>query len=502
MSDLFDSIFPWLGILNYAFAIFILFFERKGSAGRFAWILTLILLPVIGSVLYIIFSGHFFTKTRNMDEAKKYVLNEISSVIEKQHDFFQDKAGSLPNPVVNEFAPLIEMNLRYGHALMTFASSEKIFLWGKDKFKSLFEDIEKAQYSIYVQYFIIRNDKIGKEFLSLLCKKALEGVEVKLLYDDLGCIRAHKSFFTELDIAGGESLPFFPVRRGNIFSINFRNHRKTVVIDNRIAYTGGFNVGDEYEGKKGYLWRDTHVRLTGSCVYEYLSQFLVDWYAVSTGKKSQVRIRRTKNKHIPDIESLNRRILHSLKNDIPGDTHIPTQVVSSGPDNHKRTEIKDAMLTMIMSAKKKVYIQTPYFTPDDSFFSALKIAALSGIDVRIMVPGRWDKFYVRAAAFDFMMDLIPVGVKFYKYPGFIHSKVIIIDGKLLTIGSCNIDSRSFDLHFETNIFFYDETFSKKHESIFFDDQVVCEEHTLDWFKKRNFFQRGWWGFCRLFSPIL
>ncbi len=502
MAELFDSVFPWLGFLNYAFAIFILFFERKGSAGRFAWILTLILLPVVGSLLYVIFSGHFFTKTRKMELAKKQVLSEISSLLKKQHDFFQDTAGKLPNPVVNEFAPLIEMNLRYGNALMTFASSEKIFLWGKDKFKSLFEDIEKAQHTIFVQYFIIRNDKIGKEFLSLLCKKASEGVEVKLLYDDFGCIRASRNFFKALDVAGGVSLPFFPIRRGNVFSINFRNHRKTVIIDNRIAYTGGFNVGDEYEGKKGYLWRDTHVRLTGSCVYEYLSQFLVDWYAVSSGKRTQLKLIKANKLPFPDINAMNRRILNALKNDIPGDTHIPTQVISSGPDNQKRTEIKDAMLTMIMSAKKKVYIQTPYFTPDDSFFSALKIAALSGIDVRIMVPGRWDKFYVRAAAFDFMRDLIPMGVTFYKYPGFIHSKVIIIDGKLLTIGSCNIDSRSFDLHFETNIFFYDEVFSKKHESIFLEDQAVCEEHTLDWFKKRNFVQRAWWGFCRLFSPIL
>ncbi len=494
--------FICLSILGYLFAFFIIFFERKGSAGRFAWILTLILLPGISTILYIIFSGHFFTKTRKMDEAKNYTVTEIAGIIKKQHDFFHDKAGKLPNPVVNEFASLIDMNLRYAHSPITFASSEKFFLWGKDKFKSLFEDIEKAQHHIFVQYFIIRNDKIGKDFMDLLCKKAREGVEVKLLYDDLGCIRASRRFFRTLDNAGGVSLPFFPVRRGNLFSINFRNHRKLVVIDNRIAYTGGFNVGDEYEGKKGYLWRDTHVRLTGSCVYELLSLFLVDWYAVSSGKRTQLRLLKKNKLPFPDIAAMNRRILNALENDVAGDTHIPIQVVSSGPDSRQQAEIRDAMIRMIMSAKEKIYIQTPYFTPDESFFLALKIAVLSGVDVRIMVPGRWDKFYVRAAAFNYMKEMIPMGIQFYKYPGFIHSKVIVIDGKVLTIGSCNIDSRSFDLHFETNIFFYDDCFTQKYEKIFLDDQAVCEKHEIEWFTKRPIFQKAWWSFCRLFSPIL
>ncbi len=501
--ELFEySVVIFLSILSYVFAFFILFFERKGSAGRFAWILILILLPGISTILYIIFSGHFFTKTRKMDEAKKYTLEQIADIIKKQHDFFHERAGKLPNPVVNEFAPLIDMNLQYAHSPITFASSEKFFLWGKDKFRSLFEDIEKAQHHIFVQYFIIRNDKIGKEFMDLLCKKAREGVEVKLLYDDLGCIRASRQFFRSLDNAGGVSLPFFPIRRGNIFSINFRNHRKLVIVDNKIAYTGGFNVGDEYEGKHGYLWRDTHVRLTGSCVYELLSLFLVDWYAVSSGKRTKLRLLKANKLPFPDIAAMNRRILNALKNDVEGDANIPIQVVSSGPDGRQQAEIRDAMIRMIMSAKEKVYIQTPYFTPDESFFSALKIAALSGIDIRIMVPGRWDKFYVRAAAFNYMREMIPLGMKFYKYPGFIHSKVIIVDGKVVTLGSCNIDSRSFDLHYETNIFFYDAVFAKQNENIFLEDQLVCEKHEIEWFTTRSIFQRAWWSFCRLFSPIM
>ena len=496
-------IFEVLTLVNYLFVFFLLFFERKGSAGRFAWILALLLLPGLGTVLYIVFSGHFFTKTKKMDLAKKIIHDKTSEVIEAQLALIDSSAGNLPNPVMNEFSSLIDLNLHSGNARITFTNSCKTFLWGHDKFVALFKDIEQAKTNIFIQYFIIRNDKIGNEFMNLLCKKAKEGVEVKLLYDDFGCLFTSLWFFKKLDLAGGVSLPFFPIKFGNIFSINFRNHRKTVLIDNKIVYTGGFNVGDEYEGKKGYTWRDTHVRLTGNCVHEYMANFMVDWYSVATGKKAKFKDSTyDESKFFLDIKKINTKIINQIKNDVVGDSHIPTQIVSSGPDKSRGTEIKDAMIKLIMSAKKSVYIQTPYFTPDESFCSALKIAANSGIDIRIIVPGRWDKFYVRAAAFSFMMDFIPLGITFYKYPGFIHSKVIIVDGKVVTIGSCNIDTRSFDLLFETNIFFYDEVFATGHEKIFLDDQEKCEIYELAWLKSRNVIKRAWWSFCRLFSPIM
>ena len=160
------------------------------------------------------------------------------------------------------------------------------------------------------------------------------------------------------------------------------------------------------------------------------------------------------------------------------------------------------MIRMIMSAKKSIFIQTPYFTPDAAFFSAVKIAANSGIDVRIMVPGEWDKFYVRAAAFAFMREMLPFGVRFYRYPGFIHAKAIIIDDKILTIGSCNIDCRSFELHYETNVVFYDEFFTQKYAYLFAEDQQKCSEYKLSWFNEQSIIQRAWGSFCRLFSPFM
>ncbi len=439
-----------------------------------------------------------------MELAKKFVEESTAEIIDSQLELFEKKAGKLPNPVMNEFSSLIDMNLINSKSRITFTNSCKTYLWGDDKFKALLKDIEKAKSHIFIQYYIIRNDKIGNDFMNLLCQKAQEGVEVKLLYDDFGCLFTPLKFFKRLDAAGGVTLPFFPIRFGNIFSINFRNHRKTVIIDNKIVYTGGFNIGDEYQGKKGFTWRDTHVRLKGNCVYEYVSNFMIDWYAVAYGQKAKFENQTShdESKFFLDIKKLNTKILEQITHDVVGDSYIPTQIVSSGPDKRRETEIKDAMIRLILSAKKSVYIQTPYFTPDESFCTALKIAANSGIDIRVMVPGRWDKFFVRAAAFSFMSDFIPLGIKFYRYPGFIHSKVIIVDGKVVTIGSCNIDSRSFDLLFETNIFFYDAIFATEQQEIFLQDQAECELYEYEWFVSRNLVKKAWWSFCKLFSPIM
>lgn len=493
-----------ISAINYMFILFILFFEKQDSGRRFAWILTLSFLPGLGIVLYFLFSGHFFTKTRKMEIAKRYVKDETAQLMQAQENFFASQAGKLPNTVMNEYSSLIHLNLIYGNSPVTFAETAHIFTSGQEKFASLYRDIERATTFIYLQYFIVRNDATGREFLNLLCKKAQEGLEIRLLYDDMGSLTTPRSFFARLDKAGGMTLPFFPIKTGSPWSLNFRNHRKIVIIDGNIAYTGGFNIGNEYAGLGKFVWRDTHVRLTGSCVPSLLSLFVVDWYAVASGKKKfTAKSWATPAVMRKKINSANRNILRELKTDVPAVTErIPTQVVASGPDNRGRTEIKDAMIRMIMIAKKSVRIQTPYFTPDAAFFSAVKIAASSGIEVSIMVPGRWDKFYVKAAACAYMRDLSACGVRFYKYPGFIHAKTLITDDKIVTIGSCNIDSRSFELHYEANVFFYDEGFAKKYSAVFFNDRAGCTEYTLDWLNSRPLIQKAWWSFCRLFSPLM
>ena len=494
-------------ILNIIFIIFVLFFERKESGRRFAWLLALVFLPVVGMILYILCSGHFFTSTHKMEKIRKYIFSLTSPFLHQQKDFYLEHKDSIKNTSLTDFDDIVTMNLINANSNITFTESTEIFTSGQDMFEKLCEDLEKAKDFIYMQFFIFHKDKIGNRILEILCKKAKEGVDVKLLYDDVGSILTPMFFFSKLDMAGGQSLPFFPVKIGAPLTLNFRNHRKNVIIDGKIGYLGGMNVGDEYivglHKKNQYPWRDTHLRLSGNCVLSMMEIFLIDWQSSAYGKKALKTTDKIAEYYpLKRFEEIHRQILEDLKNDIPGDEKIPTQVVSSGPNDLYKSEIRDMMIRMIMDAKESIYIQTPYFTPDEAFSSALKIAALSGKDIRIMVPGKWDKAYVKAAAMEFIRQMIPYGINFYAYPGFIHSKTLVVDGKVVTIGTTNIDTRSFELHFEMNIIFYDAPFAQKNVDIFLKDQEKCElikKETLD---KTSIFKRLIWGFCKLFSPLM
>ena len=493
--------------LNLIFIIFVLFFERKESGRRFAWLLALVFLPVVGMILYILCSGHFFTSTRKMEKIRKYIFSITNPFLHQQKEFYVTNKEKLKNPCIKDYDDIVLMNMLNANSNITFTDSTEIFTCGHDMFEQLCKDLLEAKDFIYMQFFIFHNDEIGKKLMDILCKKAKEGVDVKLLYDDVGSILTPLLFFSKLDLAGGQSLPFFPVKIGAPLTLNFRNHRKNVIIDGKIGYLGGMNVGDEYiiglRKKPAHPWRDTHLRLTGNCILSMLEIFLIDWQSSAFGKKALKATDKVPQYYpIERFEKLNKQILEDLKNDIPGDNKIPTQVIASGPNDLYKSEIRDMMIRMIMDAKESIFIQTPYFTPDEAFSSALKIAALSGKDIRIMVPGKWDKAYVKAAAMEFIRQMIPYGIKFYAYPGFIHSKTLVIDKKLVTIGTTNIDTRSFELHFEMNIIFYDETFANKNAEIFLEDQKKCtliEKEVLD---KSSFIKRTIWGFCKLFSPLM
>jgi cardiolipin synthase len=234
-----------------------------------------------------------------------------------------------------------------------------------------------------------------------------------------------------------------------------------------------------------------------------LITFLIDYHSSAYGKKTLKSTKKAESYFpLEKIKSLNKEILKDLKNDVPGDDIIPVQLLLSGPNANRQHQIRDCMICMIMNAKQSIYIQTPYFTPDESFFSALKIAAMAGRDVRVIVPQHWDKIYVKAAAFQYIRELMEYGVKFYAYPGFIHAKTLTIDEKLTTIGTTNIDTRSFELHFEMNMIFYDEGFAKRNAEIFQADIEKSRPLELEWFNSQFILRRTLWSFCKLFSPIM
>lgn len=537
--------------INILFVIFVLFFERKESTRRFIWILLLLIFPVGGMVLYILFSGNFFTGTKRMHEVKQTAQQLTKEVRREQKATLTQSPSNIPNPVIKEFLPLITMNLMEGKSLLVSTDTAILYTRGEDFFNDLCQELESAKVSIFMEYFIFHKDNIGKRIMEILCRKAREGVDVKLIYDDLGSIATPRRFFRQLNKAGGEARPFFQIRIGLPLTLNYRNHRKLTVIDSDRAFIGGINIGDEYENKNKRFkpkWRDTVVRLTGSSVLTLQINFLSDWYSIDAWNKHTKGIEEAK-KYFPssftdffvradvgggnasretggDAEnpdgnkglvsysiqkqevSAKEKKEHSLKfrksflESLAGGKAIPTQIVTAGPNEKHKANIEDTFIRMIMSARKNIFIQTPYFTPDEGFYTVLKLAAYTGIKVRIMIPSQWDKFFMKAASYEFAREMCAEGVEFFLYPGFIHSKMMTVDGKISSIGTTNIDVRSFRLLFEENAIFYDKNFTAECERIFEEDMELCRPVTKEDFDKRFILKRAWGSFCKLFSPLL
>ncbi|MCD1653719.1 cardiolipin synthase [Treponema zuelzerae] len=491
--------------LNILLILFILFFEERDSSHRFTWLLLVSFIPVAGFLLYLLFSGTFFTRSRRMLRATRKAYSYYEKVLDDQQRNLESLIQSGTNPAVEEYGSLIHMNLTYGKSPVTSHNSVDVFLSGEEKYQTLFADILRAKETIHLSYFIIVNDSTGRELISVLSKKAAEGVAVRLLYDHVGSIFTSSTLFRPLKKAGGMVSRFFPISLFNPFSINYRNHRKLVIIDGKIGYFGGMNIADEYANRNNarpYYWRDTHLRITGPAVQFLQKQFLVDWYT-SMAEDRDMHEDIPVWKFFTQIsDEENPRPAALSRSEVLRVCDVPMQIVNSGPDDPRNDEIRDAMIHMITKAKKSVWIETPYFTPDQAFFTALKIAAFSGVSVEIIVPGSWDKWYVRLAAMPYIRELLECGVKFWQYEGFIHSKMMVIDGLIATIGTTNMDTRSFSLHFELNAFFYSEDFGKTCSAIFHDDQAKSKSVPRDFFHHTPMIRRAVWNFFRLFAPLM
>lgn len=490
-------------VLNFTFIIYILFIEHHDSARRFSWLLAITFVPVLGAFLYILLSGNFFTRTKRMMEANARANEYYRDKLQSQHHELEAIIQSGTSHALENYGQILHMNLMYGKSPVLSCDTVHIFKSGEEKYRSLFAELRGAKQSIHLSYFIISNDETGRELIDILAAKARDGVEVRLLYDHVGSIFTSSRLFTPLRKAGGEVSKFFPVSIINPFAINYRNHRKIVVIDGTAGYFGGMNIGNEYANRhhaRKYYWRDTHVRMTGSAVQLLQKQFLVDWHTANWRDSSPTRDIPVQRYFAGEHCEADESDLH-----LPEETrteNVPAQIVSAGPDDARNDEIRDAMTLMISRAKKSVYIETPYFTPDPVFYTALKIAALSGIDVRIIIPGDWDKWYVKLAAMPYVGELLSCGVKFWHYPGFIHSKMLVIDGLIATIGSTNVDARSFSLHFELNAFFYSAEFGAQCTKMYLEDENISREETVESFGKTPRGVKAIWNFFRLFAPLL
>ena len=463
--------FLWLYALNIILIVVVVFFKRKDPAVAMAWLLCFIFMPVIGPIIYIIFGWGLRERTK-----KKY--------IEKTRQSFAFSTKTKHSEAKEEYKFLTDYFKNTSKSILTGKNSVKTYINARDKYDDLIRDIKNAKETINLLYFIIHNDEIGKEILTLLTLKAKEGVEVRFLYDGFGSILTpNKAFRALKKTKNAKVSAFLPV---NIFSyslINHRNHRKIAIIDGKIAYLGGMNIGDEYMGQqKPTPWRDTHLRIIGEAVSEVQRIFCLDW-EFTTGENIK------KNSEL------------FFKEPIECEKALPMQIVASGPDS-SCDEVKSGFIKMLYMAKEYVYIQTPYFAPDQSFLDAIKTAAETGVDVRLMIPKIPDKKYVYYTTLSYVDELLKSGVKVYLYPGFIHSKTIVSDDSLVSVGTTNIDIRSFTLHFEVNAFIYDSIEAKKHKNIFLKDLEKSNEITKESQKKRGVLNVMKEGFFRLFAPIM
>ncbi|MBE6049318.1 MAG: cardiolipin synthase [Clostridium sp.] len=465
-------------IINIITVLYMILREDRSPYSIISWTLILYLAPAIGFVLFLLLgrrignSNMFGIKDAELKVLESHIIDERESLRQntelKNSDMirFISEIGYFP------YREGVDINL-YSH--------------GEYFFGELLKCIREAKHSINIQFYIFKNDDIGSKILNELEKKAKDGVEVRLLYDSVGSRSLNKKVLNNIINAGGKVGEFFSswLKLINI-NMNFRNHRKIVVIDNTIGFVGGFNVGDEYLGKNkkfGY-WRDTHIKIKGSAVHDLNLRFLADWrYATK--------------------EDISLDSILEYPDDI-STSENGVQIISSGPNLENTYEIKLAYLKMIQRAKKYVYIQSPYLILDRSIIDSLKISALSGVDVKIMIPGKGDHPFVYWANLFYAGDLIKSGVKVYHYDenAFLHAKTVVIDDKICSIGTANMDTRSFELNFEINALLYSKDISKKQREAFENDLLNSKELTLNDYNNRSLSIKVKESFSRLFSNVL
>jgi len=462
----------YVWIANLFFAIVIIMVEKKNPLYTIFWIFLLYLLPYIGFFIYLFFGLTF---------KKKRVANKIYKI--KKLKSIKNVHGS-DKEELRRWKGLITYLEMSTDNYITSNNDIQVYFAGEEFFSDLKKEIANAKKFINMEYFIFQFDGIGKEIADLLIKKAKEGIEVNLIIDGVNLANYKlKSYFkntgVHLYLFFRTYIPIFNIR------INYRDHRKVTIIDNRVAFVGGMNIGDEYlgKGKIGY-WRDTSVKIYGDIVSTFEKEF---YFSMSI----------VKNKFLKDEKTSNEISLKYEEED-----NVYMQVISSGP-NYEFPAIRDNYIKLIQEARKSVFIQTPYFVPDDLLLDTLKSAVLSGIDVKIMIPNKADHPFIYWINQYYVADLLRLGANIYRYEnGFIHSKTILVDEEVVSVGTCNFDYRSFYLNFEINLNIYNKDVANSFKTQYYKDIAISKKLTFADFKKRSIFTKVKESVFRLLSPIM
>ncbi len=478
------------GVITISGAVYIVFasilvirilLDNNHPEVSFAWILLIVYIPYVGVFLYLL-GGINWKKHKIVKQRPEITFqNQLGSILNKQKIFMR----SLSTQIDTDVAKAMVLALQSSNSIITLNNRTELFFSGEKLFSSLIKDLENAEKSIHMEYFIFRDDDLGMEIADILKRKAREGKIVRILFDGVGCFgKMSKKFKRNLSECGINTKYFLDP--ANVLSgrlLNYCNHRKIVVIDGKVAYTGGMNIGNEYitGGKKFESWRDTQLKLEGETVHMLQSIFLSDWFNSGGGKLES-------QDYFPEI--------------VETYEDLPMQIIVSGPDSEWYS-IEKLFFSIIMNANKVVYIQTPYFIPNSTLLNALETTALSGVEINLMITGNPDKripFWVARTYFE---SLLAAGVNIFLYnKGFLHSKVLIVDDTVSTVGSCNMDIRSFHLDYEVNAIYYNRVQTAELTRQFNYDLQFCKKLTEKDNKKLNVFYRLRNSVFKIISPVL
>ncbi|KLU64219.1 major cardiolipin synthase ClsA [Desulfosporosinus acididurans] len=457
----------------------VIILENKDPGKTVTWLFILSLLPILGFLLYILFSqkqrNKLFRNKAQRTNRLKQRINEYDPIPKNEYSTF--------SPDNNLDLKLANLLMYSGYARLKMHNKVDVLVNGREKFAALLQSLENAAHHIHLSYYIFKDDEIGADVLKILSHKVSEGVEVRVLLDGVGSLFLAGNFMTTMRQAGIQAQWYFPLRFPFLTPrLNLRYHRKIVIIDGYVGYMGGLNIGDEYlsrDPKLGF-WRDTHLKLFGESVHTLQSIFLNDWNTVT---HQEIRGENYFPKvEIPDI--------------------LPIQIGASGPDSNWASILQGFFVAITM-AKRSIKIETPYFIPDESLIMGLKTAALSGIDVQIIIQGVPEHKVTYWAMNSYLEELLEAGVKIYKYmKGILHAKVLLIDETLASVGSANMDVRSFSLDFEISAFMYDQKLTMLLVKDFENDLSESRSINLEAFQTRPYSERLKESFARLFSPLL
>ncbi len=470
-------------LFNLLFAVTIVFFERKSPKSVWAWLLLLFFMPVVGFAFYLLLGT-------DMHKRKIFKIKEVEdnfhNILSRQEYVIKNVDMEKIDSEFSKYVDLALYNMKTSGAILSDDNNVDIFVDGDTLFEQMMEDMKSAKEFIHMQSYILRDDILFRRIVNVLKEKILQGVEVRILFDAMGCRTVRRKMWKKLNGEGIETAEFFPAafRRFHL-RMNYRNHRKILVIDNRIGYLGGFNIGKEYIGLDDKFgdWRDTHLRIVGGGVLGLQLRFLLDWnYAA---KQNLFAVSKYYDTFFSD-----------------GKEGCKLQIISGGPDRADEP-IRDNYLRLIHKAKKSIYIQTPYFVPDEAILDSLLIAVRSGVEVNIMIPCKPDHPFVYWATYSYIGDLVMAGARCYTYDkGFLHAKGMIVDGMVLCYGTANMDIRSFYLNFEVNAIIYDEKKATEMQEHFVRDLEYCTRISKDAYLGRPLHIRVKEQVSRLLSPLL